>query len=362
MEGTGRPLAKTFFLHCQRRHPELPKIPTNLPPTLDVESYSVGEEETCAAKTGDNIRNLSVSRIQIHDSKGYESVKWDDLVGALLLETESGIPPQRGELDDQAKCLLAFACLAADKTTHSEKRDPQWAKPSKDSWPIGEQEKEDLKQLLFHRVEHLQENQKREQWREKQLKLQMKWGTSVYVPEYDDDPSACTCEYQGPWIMSRLCHCHQGSTETLREVRELLQEYGDQSGKEHTHCCDECHGSLHLCLFHQVDPDEIKVVLTLKQEFGQSNLGASEDFKKKIQEHDPRVAEVLARYEEAFGPLPPPGSSKKLIRMHLELKPEFQYQRITSRGYPHSKEDQEEIMRQVLELVEAGMCEAYKDK
>ena len=28
---TGRPLGKTFFLHCQRRHPELPKTPTYLP-------------------------------------------------------------------------------------------------------------------------------------------------------------------------------------------------------------------------------------------------------------------------------------------------------------------------------------------
>ena len=28
--GTGRPLGKTFFLHCQRRHSELPKIPTYL--------------------------------------------------------------------------------------------------------------------------------------------------------------------------------------------------------------------------------------------------------------------------------------------------------------------------------------------
>ena len=61
--------------------------------------------------------------------------------------------------------------MAADTTTRSEKGDPQWAKPSKDSWPIGEHEKEDLKQPFFQRLEHLQENQKREQWREKQLKL-----------------------------------------------------------------------------------------------------------------------------------------------------------------------------------------------
>ena len=31
MGGTGRLLGKTFFLRCQRRHPELPKIPTYLP-------------------------------------------------------------------------------------------------------------------------------------------------------------------------------------------------------------------------------------------------------------------------------------------------------------------------------------------
>ena len=31
MGGTGRPLGKTFFLQCQRRHPELPKIATYLP-------------------------------------------------------------------------------------------------------------------------------------------------------------------------------------------------------------------------------------------------------------------------------------------------------------------------------------------
>ena len=77
--------------------------------------------------------------------------------------------------------------------------------------------------------------------------------------------------------MSHVCHCHQVSTLTLREVRELLQEYGDQSVKEHTHCCDEGHGGLNLCQVHQVDTDEIKEVLLLKQEFGQSNLAAPED-------------------------------------------------------------------------------------
>ena len=32
--GTQRPLSKTFFLHCQSRHPELPKMPTYLFPPV----------------------------------------------------------------------------------------------------------------------------------------------------------------------------------------------------------------------------------------------------------------------------------------------------------------------------------------
>ena len=79
-------------------HPEVKwkeRQPVLNAPTLDVESDSEGEEKTCAAITGDNIRNPSLSTIPIHNSEGYESVKWDDLVDALLLETEPDIPPQR---------------------------------------------------------------------------------------------------------------------------------------------------------------------------------------------------------------------------------------------------------------------------
>ena len=45
MGGTGRPLGKTFFLQCQRRHPELPKIPTYLPTLLadGVPRYAANE-------------------------------------------------------------------------------------------------------------------------------------------------------------------------------------------------------------------------------------------------------------------------------------------------------------------------------
>ena len=44
--GTARPLDKTFFLHYQRRHPELPKIPTYLPTCDTPRSWHV--ESPCA--------------------------------------------------------------------------------------------------------------------------------------------------------------------------------------------------------------------------------------------------------------------------------------------------------------------------
>ena len=42
VRGTGRPHGKTFFLHRQRRHPELPKIPTYLPVFLLLLLLAVG--------------------------------------------------------------------------------------------------------------------------------------------------------------------------------------------------------------------------------------------------------------------------------------------------------------------------------
>ena len=76
-------------------HPEVKwkeREPVVNAPTLEVESDSEGEEETCTANTADNMRNPSVSTIPIHKSEGYESVNWNILVDTLLLESEQHIP------------------------------------------------------------------------------------------------------------------------------------------------------------------------------------------------------------------------------------------------------------------------------
>ena len=54
MEGTGLPVGKTFFLHCQRRHPKLPRIPTYLPPSLGQPGVGVlGERADDSSQVAD---------------------------------------------------------------------------------------------------------------------------------------------------------------------------------------------------------------------------------------------------------------------------------------------------------------------
>ena len=60
------------------------------------------------------------------------------------------------------------------------------------------------------------------------------------------------------------------------------------------------------------------------------------------------------------GPLPPPGSVKKLVTMDLELREEFLKDRVRCRPYPASKDDMAEITRQIKECVEAGLVYEYK--
>ena len=47
MGETGRPLRKTFFLHCQERHPEVFKIPTCLPCSVKSSLYTEFVSSMC---------------------------------------------------------------------------------------------------------------------------------------------------------------------------------------------------------------------------------------------------------------------------------------------------------------------------
>ena len=99
-----------------------------------------------------------------------------------------------------------------------------------------------------------------------------------------------------------------------------------------------------------------------KQELGASNLHASEDLKFSLDKMDVdgRIKKIILHFSGIFGPLPPPGSVKKLMTMDLELREEFLKDRVQCRPYPASKDDMAEITRQFKECVEAGLVYEYE--
>ena len=99
-----------------------------------------------------------------------------------------------------------------------------------------------------------------------------------------------------------------------------------------------------------------------KKEHGKSNLHAEEDFLQKLESLnlDPRLKKLLKTNEEVFGALPPPLSCKKLVQMHLKLKPEFEKTRVRRHPHPAPQEQVGEIERQIQECINAGLVQEYK--
>ena len=56
-----------------------------------------------------------------------------------------------------------------------------------------------------------------------------------------------------------------------------------------------------------------------------------------------------------FGPLPPPGSVKKVVTMDLALRDLFVRDQVRCQLYPASKDDMAEITRQIKECLKAGL-------
>ena len=82
---------------------------------------------------------------------------------------------------------------------------------------------------------------------------------------------------------------------------------------------------------------------------------------EKIKLLDPRVQKLIRTYLEVFGELPPPASCDKLVQTDLKLKTEFVGHKIRRRPYPASKEQANEIERQIQECIDAGLVLEYRD-
>ena len=75
---------------------------------------------------------------------------------------------------------------------------------------------------------------------------------------------------------------------------------------------------------------------------------------------DERIKKIILHVNDIFGPLPPPGSVKKLVTMDLELRIEFLKDCFRCRLYPASKDYMSEITRQIMECLGAGLVCEYK--
>ena len=74
---------------------------------------------------------------------------------------------------------------------------------------------------------------------------------------------------------------------------------------------------------------------------------------------NPRLLELLVKYKEIFGALPPPSSACPLVKMDIELKEEWLGKPLRQKCWPMTNEDQNEIELQAQELVKAGLAEPY---
>ena len=205
-----------------------------------------------------------------------------------------------------------------------------YARPTRRSWPLKQGSMGDISQLK----EDLE--QKVTTWqREVDLKLMKSvWGPHVRTPEEDELSEECVCK------PPRVCLCCHRPPETVE--RDLLYAY--QGLKDTTK---------------DAEPVEDHLPASIHQ--GTSNLHSDEDMEDKIKLLDPRVQKLIRTYLEVFGELPPPASCDKLVQMDLKLKAEFVGHKIRRRRYPASKEQADEIERQIQECIDAGLVLEYKD-
>jgi len=105
-------------------------------------------------------------------------------------------------------------------------------------------------------------------------------------------------------------------------------------------------------LFEEKDDDDDK---------SQDTENLHGEFEKDIKKFDgqPKLQNLLRKYKEVFGPLPKPGSGCKLVEMDIELKDEHKGKTLRQKYWPMPQEDAEEIEKQVQELVNAGLVEAF---
>ena len=94
-------------------------------------------------------------------------------------------------------------------------------------------------------------------------------------------------------------------------------------------------------------------------ELGSENLHG--EFENEVQKYkdNQRLYQLLLKYKEVFGPLPPPSSACPLVQCDLQLKEEWVGKPLRQKCWPMPKIEQDELEMQAEELVKAGLAEPF---
>ena len=292
---------------------------------------------------------------------------YNDLVANLFLEEVEPLeaPSTPSETPNPEKLLSHVSVPLESMTSEGDERELRFlhARQNKNSFPSSKEDLEETRLLLLNQIDRLQK-----------LELEKKWKSMVYLDEYDGEDG--TYFNVGEELVM------------LHEPHEALEQYeqeieGEEEKKEERKDPLRRKDIKRLRrkvkekkkIDHQenqmiVDPEQVLALKKLtkqdekskKQELGASNLHASEDLKisPDTMDVDERIKKIILHFSDIFGPLPPPGSVKKLVTMDLELREQFLKDRVRCRPYPESKDDMAEITRQIQECVEAGLVYEYK--
>ena len=117
-------------------------------------------------------------------------------------------------------------------------------------------------------------------------------------------------------------------------------------------------------VLHQKDQEIEKAMVKAKENpFQLESSNIQGDFESDLAKIScsPEIKNLIFRYKEVFGPLPPhkSGEGCKLVVMDIELKHEFKHLPLRSKCLPMPPQDCAEIEAQVDELVNAGLLEPF---
>ena len=113
-------------------------------------------------------------------------------------------------------------------------------------------------------------------------------------------------------------------------------------------------------LLHQrIEQIERDMVAKRANPFESSNIQG--DFASELEKvkAPPEIKKLIVKYQDVFGPLPPPGKGCTLVEMDLELKDEWKDAPLRSKCWPMAAQDAAEIESQVEELIQAGLVEPF---